>query len=43
MLTWPIAALGYITSLVQRAAASQTRISEFLNTEPEIVNQTEKK
>ncbi len=43
MLTWPIAALGYITSLVQRAAASQTRIQEFLDTEPEIVNQTDKK
>lgn len=38
MLTWPVASLGYITSLVQRAAASQARINEFLDTQPEIVN-----
>jgi ATP-binding cassette subfamily B multidrug efflux pump len=31
MLTWPVASLGYVTSLVQRAAASQARINEFLN------------
>ncbi len=31
MLTWPVASLGYVTSLVQRAAASQKRIDEFLN------------
>lgn len=31
-LTWPVASLGWVTSLVQRAAASQTRINEFLNT-----------
>ncbi|MBN4061626.1 ABC transporter ATP-binding protein [Bacteroidales bacterium AH-315-I05] len=36
MLTWPVAALGWVTSLVQRAAASQERINEFLNTKPEI-------
>lgn len=38
MLTWPVAAIGWITSIIQRAAASQTRINEFLSTEPEIVN-----
>lgn len=38
MLTWPVAALGWVTSLVQRAAASQKRINEFLNTKPEIYN-----
>jgi ATP-binding cassette subfamily B protein len=38
MLTWPVAAIGWITSIIQRAAASQTRINEFLNTEPEIAN-----
>lgn len=38
MLTWPVAALGWVTSLVQRAAASQERINEFLNSEPEITN-----
>jgi ATP-binding cassette subfamily B protein len=37
-LTWPIASLGWVTSLIQRAAASQTRINEFLQTEPVIVN-----
>jgi len=37
-LTWPIASLGWVTSLIQRAAASQTRINEFLTTQPEIKN-----
>ena len=36
MLTWPVTSLGWVTSIVQRAAASQTRINEFLNTIPEI-------
>jgi ATP-binding cassette subfamily B protein len=35
MLTWPVASLGYVTSLVQRAAASQTRIDEFMNEAPQ--------
>lgn len=34
MLTWPVASLGYVTSLVQRGAASQKRINEFLDEEP---------
>lgn len=38
MLTWPVASLGWVTSLVQRAAASQQRINEFLDTKPEITN-----
>lgn len=38
MLTWPIASLGWVTSLVQRAAASQTRINELMNIQPSIVN-----
>ncbi len=38
MLTWPVAAIGWITSIIQRAAASQTRINEFLRTEPEVKN-----
>ena len=37
-LTWPVASLGWITSLVQRAAASQERINEFLNTKTDIVS-----
>ena len=38
MLTWPVASLGWVTSLVQRAAASQKRINEFLDVKPEIFN-----
>lgn len=38
MLTWPVAALGWITSIIQLAAASQRRINEFLLTENEIVS-----
>lgn len=38
MLTWPVTALGWVTSLVQRAAASQSRINEFLQTIPDIQN-----
>ena len=41
MLTWPFAATGWVTSLVQRAAASQKRINEFLKTEPSIQNPVE--
>ncbi len=38
MLTWPVASLGWISSLVQEAEASQKRINEFLKTKPEIIN-----
>ncbi len=41
MLTWPVATVGWVTSLVQQAEASQERINEFLNTEPDIKNKTE--
>ncbi|MFN6946545.1 MAG: ABC transporter ATP-binding protein, partial [Cytophagaceae bacterium] len=37
-LTWPFASLGWITSIVQRAEASQARINEFLNTQTNIVS-----
>jgi ATP-binding cassette subfamily B protein len=37
-LTWPFASLGWVTSLIQRASASQERINEFLNQEPTIRN-----
>ena len=40
MLTWPVASLGWVTSIVQRAAASQQRINEFLKERPEIVYST---
>lgn len=36
MLTWPVTALGWITSIIQRAAASQKRINEFLNEKNDI-------
>ncbi|MGB2457857.1 MAG: ABC transporter ATP-binding protein, partial [Flavobacteriales bacterium] len=36
MLTWPMASIGWVTSIIQRAAASQKRINEFLNIESEI-------
>ena len=39
MLTWPVTSLGWITSIVQRAAASQKRINEFLNVENDIVSE----
>ena len=38
MLTWPVASLGWVTSLIQRAAASQKRINEFLKVKTEIVS-----
>ncbi|MFM9986319.1 MAG: ABC transporter ATP-binding protein [Flavobacteriales bacterium] len=38
LLTWPFASVGWVTSLVQKAEASQERINEFLRTEPEIAN-----
>ncbi len=38
MLTWPVTSLGWITSIIQRAAASQKRINEFLDTKNEIVS-----
>jgi ATP-binding cassette subfamily B multidrug efflux pump len=37
-LTFPVMALGWVTSLIQRAAASQKRINEFLDTKPEIIS-----
>ena len=38
MLTWPVASLGWVSSMVQEAAASQKRINEFLKISPEIQN-----
>lgn len=42
MLTWPFASVGWVISLIQRAAASQERINEFLNEDPEIKNRSDK-
>ncbi|MBZ9627861.1 ABC transporter ATP-binding protein/permease [Psychroflexus sp. CAK1W] len=38
MLTWPVASVGWITSMVQRAEASQERINEFLSETPNVKN-----
>jgi ATP-binding cassette subfamily B protein len=41
ILTWPFAVVGWVTSLVQKAEASQARINEFLHTTPDIVDATD--
>lgn len=38
MLTWPVASLGWVSSMVQEAEASQKRLNEFLKIKPEIKN-----
>ena len=38
LLTWPVTSLGWTSSLVQRAEASQKRINEFLKTETDIIS-----
>lgn len=43
MLTWPVTAVGWVTSIIQQAAASQKRINEFLDEEPEIEHLTKEK
>ena len=40
LLTWPVATVGWVTSVVQQAEASQKRINEFLKQDPEIKNKT---
>ena len=42
MLTWPVAVVGWVTSIVQQAEVSQGRINEFLNEKPSVQN-TQKK
>ena len=43
MLTWPVATVGWVTSIIQQAEASQKRINEFLKTKPSIINTNESK
>ena len=43
MLTWPVASLGWVSSMVQEAEASQKRINEFLKIVPEIKNNNPEK
>ena len=38
MLTWPVAVVGWVTSIVQQAEVSQRRINEFLEEKPDITN-----
>ncbi len=38
MMTFPVSAIGWTASMTQRAAASQKRINEFLQTQPSIIN-----
>lgn len=42
LLTWPIASIGWVTSLVQSAAASMERLNEFLSEEPDFESGTHK-
>jgi ATP-binding cassette subfamily B protein len=41
MLTFPVSAIGWTASMIQRAAASQKRINEFLDIQPQIINPPE--
>ncbi|MEO8821753.1 MAG: ABC transporter ATP-binding protein [Ginsengibacter sp.] len=43
LLTFPVSAIGWTASMIQRAATSQRRINEFLDTEPSILNPKEPK
>lgn len=40
MLNWPVTSIGWVSSLIQEAEASQKRINEFLKIQPDIVNNT---
>ena len=42
LLTWPVTALGWLTSIIQRASASQKRINEFLNQKTDIISESNK-
>jgi len=42
-LTFPVSMLGWVTTLIQRASASQKRINEFLQLKPEIISGTQEK
>jgi len=42
MLTWPVASLGWISSIIQQAEASQKRINEFLKQKSEIISKNNK-
>ncbi len=41
MLSWPIISIGWVTSIVQRAASAQLRLNEIFNIQPDIVDEKE--
>ena len=41
MLVWPVTSIGWVSSLIQEAEASQKRLNEFLNISPEITNENQ--
>jgi ATP-binding cassette, subfamily B, multidrug efflux pump len=41
MLTFPVSAIGWVASMIQRASASQKRLNEFLESKPVIQNETQ--
>ena len=43
MLTWPVAVVGWVTSIIQQAEVSQRRINEFLEEKPAIINHVSEK
>ena len=43
MLAWPVASVGWVTSIIQRAAASQSRINSFLLLKPKITDNKKNK
>jgi len=40
-LTWPFASVGWVTSIIQRASASQERINDFMEEKPSVINTNE--
>ena len=42
LLTWPVTSLGWVTSIIQRAEASQKRVNEFLHTKNDITSEENK-
>ncbi|NTU67453.1 MAG: ABC transporter ATP-binding protein [Chlorobiaceae bacterium] len=39
MLSWPMISIGWVTNIVQKAAAAQTRLREIFDTKPEVTDQ----
>lgn len=41
LMTWPVAAFGFVISMIQRAAASMTRLQRIFDAEPEVADSAE--